>query len=117
MTDLPREIVEDPDMGIVLSDGCRLSARVWMPKDAGAHPVPAVLEYIPYRKRDGTLPRDELMHPYFAAHGYAAVRVDMRGNGDSDGLMADEYTQQEMDDAVEVIAWLAKQPGVPARWG
>ena len=110
MTDRPFEIVEDPDMGIVLSDGCRLSARVWMPKDAGAHPVPAVLEYIPYRKRDGTLPRDELMHPYFAAHGYAAVRVDMRGNGDSDGLMADEYTQQELDDAVEVIAWLAKQP-------
>ena len=53
-------------MGIVLSDGCRLSARVWMPEDAGAHPVPAVLEYIPYRKRDGTLPRDEIMHPYVA---------------------------------------------------
>jgi putative CocE/NonD family hydrolase len=105
----PVEIVESPDMGIVLSDGCRLSARVWMPKDAEMRPVPAILEYIPYRKRDGTLPRDELMHPWFAAHGYAAVRVDMRGNGDSDGLMADEYTAQELDDACEVIAWLAAQ--------
>lgn len=109
MTSVPYEVVEDPDMGIVLSDGCRLSARVWMPKGAAKAPVPAILEYIPYRKRDGTLPRDELMHPYFAGHGYAAVRVDMRGNGDSQGLMADEYTQQEMDDAGEVIAWLAAQ--------
>jgi uncharacterized protein len=105
----PFEVVENPDLGVVLSDGCRLSARVWMPKDAALRPVPAILEYIPYRKRDGTLPRDELMHPYFAAHGYAAVRVDMRGNGDSDGLMADEYTAQELSDACEVIAWLAAQ--------
>jgi putative CocE/NonD family hydrolase len=109
-TDLPKAISEDPDMGIVLADGCRLSARVWMPADAAKHPVPAVLEYIPYRKRDGTLPRDELMHPYVAARGYACVRVDMRGNGDSDGLMTDEYTEQELSDACEVIAWLAAQP-------
>lgn len=109
-TEFPCRIVEQEDMGIVMPDGCRLSARVWMPEDAMARPVPAVLEYIPYRKRDGTLPRDEMMHPYVAGHGYACVRVDMRGNGDSDGLMADEYTQQEMDDAVAVIDWLSRQP-------
>ena len=109
-TDFPHEIVEHEDMGIVLPDGTRLSARVWMPRDAVASPVPAVLEYIPYRKRDGTLPRDEMMHPYVAGHGYACVRVDMRGNGDSQGLMADEYTQAEMDDAVAVIGWVAAQP-------
>ena len=106
----PVRIVEHPDMGIVMPDGCRLSARVWLPEDAAAHPVPAVLEYIPYRKRDGTLPRDEMMHPYVAGHGYACVRVDMRGNGDSEGLMDDEYSQQEMDDAVAVIDWLSRQP-------
>ena len=109
-SEFPAKVVEQADMGIVLSDGCRLSARVWMPQDAGANPVPAVLEYIPYRKRDGTLPRDEIMHPYVAGHGYACVRVDMRGNGDSDGLMADEYTIQELADACEVIEWLAGQP-------
>ena len=105
-----REIVEDPDMGIVLADGCRLSARVWMPNDAVAARVPAVLEFLPYRKRDGTTARDALTHPYFAKRGYACVRVDMRGNGDSDGIMEDEYTPQELSDAVEVIHWLAKQP-------
>ncbi len=110
VTEFPRAIVDDPDMGIVLPDGCRLSARVWMPVDAALNPVPAVLEYIPYRKRDGTIARDEMMHGYVAGHGYACVRVDMRGNGDSDGLMADEYTPQELQDACDVIAWLAAQP-------
>jgi putative CocE/NonD family hydrolase len=110
VTEFPHAVVETPDMGITLSDGCRLSARVWMPEDAATNPVPAVLEYIPYRKRDGTLPRDEIMHPYVAGHGYATVRVDMRGNGDSEGLMADEYTIQELADACEVIEWLAAQP-------
>lgn len=110
LSNVPPDLLDDPDMGIVMSDGCRLSARVWRPADAADHPVPAVLEYIPYRKRDGTLPRDELMHAYVAGHGYACVRVDMRGNGDSEGLMGDEYTAQELGDAVEVIAWLADQP-------
>ena len=106
----PKTLVEFEDMGIVLPDGTRLSARVWMPEDAEVSPVPAVLEYIPYRKRDGTLPRDERMHPYVAGHGYACVRVDMRGTGDSQGLLTDEYTAQELQDACDVIAWLAAQP-------
>ena len=72
--------------------------------------MPAILEYLPYRRRDGTVLRDRQMHAYFAGHGYAAVRVDMRGSGDSDGLLADEYLPQEQADAVEVIAWLAAQP-------
>ncbi|MFC2969566.1 CocE/NonD family hydrolase [Acidimangrovimonas pyrenivorans] len=109
VTEFPRKVTETPDMGIVLSDGTRLSARVWMPEDATDAPVPAVLEFLPYRKRDSTVARDALTHPYFAGHGYACLRVDMRGNGDSEGLMADEYTAQELADACEVIAWIAAQ--------
>jgi putative CocE/NonD family hydrolase len=97
-------------MGITMPDGCRLSARTWMPDDASNNPVPAILEFLPYRKRDGTTARDSLTHPYFAKRGYACIRVDMRGNGDSQGLMDDEYTLQELDDAVATIKWLAKQP-------
>ena len=95
---------------ITLSDGCRLGARLWLPEGAERSPVPAILEYIPYRKRDGTRARDEPMHGYFAEQGYAAVRVDMRGSGESDGHLADEYLKQEQDDALEVIAWIAAQP-------
>ena len=32
----------------------------------------------------------------------------MRGNGDSQGLMEDEYTEQELNDGVEVINWLQR---------
>lgn len=110
VTEFPHEVREIPDMGIVLKDGCRLSARVWLPEGAEAAPVPAVLEFLPYRKRDGTTVRDALTHPYFAGHGLACLRVDMRGNGDSDGLMEDEYSPQELADACEVIAWIAAQP-------
>ncbi|MDP3897801.1 MAG: CocE/NonD family hydrolase [Mesorhizobium sp.] len=110
ITAFPRAIVEFPDMGIVMPDGCRLSARVWMPADAETSPVPAILEHLPYRKRDGTVARDQLTHPYFAGHGYASIRVDMRGNGDSQGLMDDEYSEQELQDACDVIAWAAAQP-------
>ena len=105
-----REISEDADYGITLSDSTRLSTRLWKPVDAGDKPVPAILEFLPYRKRDGTTARDALTHPYFAQRGYACARVDMRGNGDSYGLMEDEYSQQELDDAVEVIQHLAAQP-------
>ncbi|MBM2293440.1 CocE/NonD family hydrolase [Sulfitobacter pseudonitzschiae] len=105
----PRDITEDPDHAIVMSDGTRLSARLWRPED-DSEQVPAILEFLPYRKRDGTCPRDALTHPYFARHGYACARVDMRGNGDSEGIMEDEYSQQELDDAVEVIRHLAAQP-------
>lgn len=95
---------------IVLSDGTKLSATTWMPDDAEQEPVPAILEYLPYRKKDQTAKRDALNHPYFAAHGYACVRVDMRGTGDSQGLLLGEYLQQEQDDALEVLDWIAAQP-------
>jgi uncharacterized protein len=108
--DFPRTVRGIENVFIELADGCRLAARIWLPADAEADPVPAILEYLPYRKRDGTSQRDALTHPYFAGHGYACVRVDMRGNGESDGLMLDEYTAQEQDDALEVIDWLAGQP-------
>jgi uncharacterized protein len=107
---LPRQIAMFDDVAIPLSDGTNLAARIWRPVDAEADPVPAILEYIPYRRRDGTAERDYLTHPYVAGHGYAAVRVDIRGTGDSDGVLLGEYLKQEQDDALEVIAWIARQP-------
>ena len=109
VTKFPRKTKEVENFWIPMSDGVKLAARMFLPVDAEKNPVPALLEYLPYRKRDGTHVRDALTHPYLAGHGYASIRVDMRGSGDSDGLMQDEYTKQEQDDALEVIAWLTKQ--------
>jgi hypothetical protein len=100
---------------IPLGDGTRLAARIWMPQGAG--PFPAVLEFLPYRRRDGTSQRDEATYPGFAEAGIAGVRVDSRGNGDSGGLFDDEYSPQELRDACEVIAWIAAQPWSNGRVG
>ena len=119
-TDFPRRVREIEHTWLHLSDGTRLAARIWLPEDAEADPVPAILEYLPYRKTDGTALRDSQRQPYLAGFGYAAVRVDMRGTGDSDGVITDEYTQQEQDDAVEILAWIAAQPwcdGKLGMWG
>ncbi|HUL08659.1 MAG TPA: CocE/NonD family hydrolase [Candidatus Acidoferrum sp.] len=113
----PRKIREIENAWVTLRDGCHLAARIWLPEDAEQNRVPAILEYIPYRKRDGTVVRDHLTHPYLAGHGYACVRVDMRGNGESDGLMWDEYLKQEQDDALEVIDWMAHQPWCTGKVG
>jgi len=109
ITEFPRTVREIENIWIPMPDGIRLAARIWLPDDADVDPVPALLEYLPYRKRDGTVARDHLTHPYFAGHGYASVRVDMRGTGDSEGICLGEYLSQEQDDAVAVIEWLASQ--------
>jgi putative CocE/NonD family hydrolase len=110
VTAFPRSVSIIEHTLIPLKDGTELAARIWLPDDAEHSPVPAILEYLPYRKRDGTNERDSMTHAYLAGHGYAGVRVDIRGSGESGGLLFDEYTKQEQDDALEVIAWLAAQP-------
>ncbi|WP_339986866.1 CocE/NonD family hydrolase [Gymnodinialimonas ulvae] len=97
-----------PLVWIPLPCGTRLAARIWRPvTDA---PVPAVLEFLPYRRRDVTAPRDEATYPALAAHGFAGVRVDLRGTGDSGGQFDDEYSETELSDAEATLAWIAAQP-------
>ncbi len=110
VSEFPHEVREFEHVWVPMPDGCRLAARIWMPADADRQPVPAILEYIPYRKNDMTAPRDVTMHPYVAGHGYAVVRLDLRGAGDSEGLMRDEYLAQELEDGYHAIQWIADQP-------
>lgn len=95
---------------IPMPDGARLAARLWIPEGAETRPVPVVLEYIPYRKRDAYRPRDNAWATQLAQYGFVYARVDVRGSGDSDGVMVDEYALPELNDGVSVIAWLASQP-------
>ncbi|MDX8496645.1 CocE/NonD family hydrolase [Mesorhizobium sp. VK22B] len=105
----PLPVTSVENIWIALADGTRLAAKVWLPKDAASNPVPAILDYIPYDKRNGTAVADERMFPYFASHGYASIRLDIRGTGQSEGLFDDEYVKQEQDDAVEAIEWITQQ--------
>lgn len=117
ITDLPFKIQTIETVFIPMPDGARLAARLWIPEGAERRPVPAILEYIPYRRRDFTRRRDDAAHAYFAGHGYACARVDLRGAGDSEGVLRDEYLEQELDDGVDVIEWLARQPWCNGRVG
>lgn len=113
-TSFPYETAHE-DLRIPLPDGTRLYARVWRPLTE--EPVPALLEYLPYRLTDWTAPRDFQRHPWYAGHGYASVRVDVRGHGNSEGLPTDEYSATELADGVEVVNWLATQPWCDGRVG
>lgn len=113
-TAFPYETTRE-DLYIPLPDGTRLYARIWRP--VTDEPVPALLEYLPYRLSDWTAPRDWQRHPWYAGHGYASVRVDVRGHGNSEGLPGDEYDAQELADGVAVIHWLARQEWCSGRVG
>ena len=115
--EFPNQVIEIEHTWIPMSDGIRLSARIWMPEYAVNNPVPAILEYIPYRKRDGTRVRDDCRHRYWAGHGYICIRLDIRGTGDSEGLITDEYALSEQNDAIEAIAWIANQPWCSGKVG
>ncbi|TVP53870.1 MAG: CocE/NonD family hydrolase [Halomonadaceae bacterium] len=110
VTHFPFQVEHIEHLWIPLPDGTRLGARAWLPDQARHHPVPAIMEYIPYRKRDFTRQRDETLHGWFAGHGYACLRVDIRGSGDSEGILQDEYLNQELEDGEAILAWIARQP-------
>lgn len=97
---------------IPMKDGVRLATTLYMPD--GAQPdekFPALLEYLPYRKDDGTAAEDYPHHAYFARRGYVGARVDIRGFGASEGVPPErEYSEREQEDGEQVIAWLAHQP-------
>jgi uncharacterized protein len=105
---------------IPMRDGVELAATLYLPA-APATGVPALLEYLPYRKDDAMLVRDYELYSYMTRHGYAGARVDIRGTGASDGELPDgEYSEQEQRDAEDAIAWLASQPwcsGAVGMWG
>ena len=113
--DLPHAVRRVETEWIDLSDGTRLAARLWLPEGSG--PVPAILEYLPYRLSDGTQAGDHQQMGWFAGHGYACARVDIRGTGNSGGIIEDEYSEQEQLDGLEVIAWLAAQPWCDGKVG
>ncbi|EWH02723.1 hypothetical protein Q427_07230 [Halomonas sp. BC04] len=114
VNEFPHSVECRDPVWIPMPDGVQLNARLWLPEEANENPVPAILEYIPYRLRDGSAKRDAMHHHYFAGHGYAALRVDLRGSGDSGGVLEDEYLEQELTDGESILRWIAAQPGATA---
>ncbi|HZN02939.1 MAG TPA: CocE/NonD family hydrolase, partial [Candidatus Polarisedimenticolia bacterium] len=100
------------EVRIPMPDGVRLAADLWMPADAAAKKpkrYPVLLEYLPYRKTESRGDRFGL-YAYFVRRGYVVARVDIRGTGNSEGvLIPHEYSDIENQDGDAAIAWLARQ--------
>jgi uncharacterized protein len=77
---------------------------------ASGKKFPAIVELNPYRRRDGMMYVDSQMYPWFAWNGYVCFRVDVQGSGDSEGILTDEYTDEELGYCVQVIEQIARLP-------
>jgi putative CocE/NonD family hydrolase len=101
------------DGGLVMKDGVRLSVTYYRPVPrAPGERFPVLFELLPYRKDDGGYIGVYALYAYFARRGYILARVDIRGTGSSEGTFPlREYSEQELDDAVEAIAQLARLRG------
>ena len=117
VTDFPHRVRTVENLWIPMPDGTRLAARAWIPEDAEDQPVPGILEAIPYRKREFTRRRDDVHHAFIAGHGYACLRLDLRGSGESEGVLTDEYLPLELEDCEAVLRWMAAQPWCTGRIG
>lgn len=95
---------------VTVSDGTRLSIKLWLPEGSAQCPTGVVLEAIPYRKDDVSVIDDETRFGFFAGNGIACARLDLRGSGASTGVLVDEYTTIEQRDIEEIVYWLADQP-------
>lgn len=104
----------EADVGIVVRDGTRLSARVYRPDRDGRFPV--LLAVSPYQHETDSIPHSTLflwrevgpVNWYVEAQGYAIVHVDVRGTGLSQG----EYNlldSREQQDLYEIIEWCGAQ--------
>lgn len=107
---------------INLADGTRLAVTYYLPEtQAPDANFPVLLEMLPYRKDDLSKAWAHPLYDYFASQGIAMAKVDVRGTGSSFGeTPTREYSKQEIDDAVEIIASLAKMPwsnGNVGMWG
>jgi putative CocE/NonD family hydrolase len=107
--EFPYAAREIPNAWITLASGERLAARIWLPEVKAQERLPAVMEFSVYRKSDVQAVRDSAAYGYLAGHGYACVRVECRGTGDSDGLQTDQFSTAYIDDAIESLAWIAEQ--------
>jgi predicted acyl esterase len=112
-----RDKVPDPE-NIVFSvqypgkDPIELVGHYWYNADAvdSGMKCPAIVEFLPYRRRDGTITSDSKMHPWFAYNEYLSFRIDIQGTGDSEGILTDEYSDEELVYCTQVIEQIAAYP-------
>ncbi len=106
------------DLSIPMRDGVLLAASLYRP--ASGNRWPCLVNYIPYHKDGrGGLWYDAI-HRHFAERGYAALVIDFRGLGCSEGVNSIPFDAQEGRDGHDAVEWAAVQTwcdGNVGMWG
>jgi uncharacterized protein len=105
------------DEKITMSDGVTLAARIYLPPEPADAAFPVLFAPSAYQIATDTCPASSLfltyeigpMEWYVKEHGYAFVRLDVRGSGTSEGEYG-HFDAREQLDYYEVIEWIAEQP-------
>ncbi|MHA1766882.1 MAG: CocE/NonD family hydrolase [Promethearchaeota archaeon] len=98
----PRPIRIIWDIKTPMRDGVLLSSDIYLPQKEGKYPV--ILQRTPYENSSKNAVQ---IGKFFAQHGYVFVWQDVRGRGDSEGIM-DQYGEGQ--DGFDTIEWIAQQP-------
>jgi putative CocE/NonD family hydrolase len=120
MSGTETSILAEKDVAVPMRVGARLIADVFRPR--GEERVPAILNLGPYQKdKLWTVPQTleeapnawmnwETVNPrWWVPQGYAAVRIDGRGSGKSQG-QCEPWSHAEAVDFHDAIEWAAAQP-------
>ena len=104
---------------VAMRDGVRIAVDVYLPRARAANErVPAILHQTRYyRAFDVRWPASALFGGMyddrirlFTTHGYAYVLVDVRGSGASFGVRSRPWSPEEVDDGVQLVDWIRRQP-------
>jgi uncharacterized protein len=91
----------DPNVGVAMRDGTKLSTTIYRPDSPGKFPV--ILIRTPYKKE-----MLELQAAFYARRGYAVAVQDCRGRFGSSGEW--EPFVNEPRDGYDTVEWLAAEP-------
>jgi predicted acyl esterase len=90
--------------------GTPIYVEAWLPTASGTRTppkrIPTVLVITPYTGL-GAIEEPDLMNAV-VPRGYAYAQMHVRGTGNSGGCQ-EQFSQNEVDDAANVIEWIAKK--------
>jgi putative CocE/NonD family hydrolase len=127
-----RETVQRQSLYLEMRDGVKIAVDVWLPADLEpGQKLPAILRSTRYWRsyQPGPMaPIFRVLGPIlgqdmdaegkdWTGTGYALVTVDARGSGASFGQRPIEYSDDEIADLGEVVAWIVAQPWSNGRVG
>ena len=109
------------DVYIPMRDGVKIAATISLPKKLPpSKKIPTFLSQscywramklrIPFRWFFEELPLSAMVSNIFINRNFATISVDVRGTGASFGTRTFPFSEEEINDGVEIVNWIVSQP-------